>query len=29
MLRLQFERTPDDEHDSARNMLSSVYVTKQ
>jgi hypothetical protein len=27
-LRLQFERAPDDEHDSARNMLSGVYVTK-
>jgi hypothetical protein len=28
-LRLQFERTPDDGHDGARNMLSGVYVTKQ
>jgi hypothetical protein len=28
-LRLQFERAPDDGHDSARNMLTDVYVTKQ
>jgi hypothetical protein len=28
-LRLQFETAPDDGHDSARNMLSDVYVTKQ
>jgi hypothetical protein len=28
-LRLQFERAPDDGHNSARNMLSSVYATKQ
>jgi hypothetical protein len=28
-LRLQFERAPDDWHDSARNMLSGGYVTKQ
>jgi hypothetical protein len=28
-LRLQFERAPDDGYDSARNMLSGVYVTKQ
>jgi hypothetical protein len=28
-LRLQFERAPDDEHDDARNMLSSVFATKQ
>jgi hypothetical protein len=29
MLRLQFERAPDDGHSDARNMLSSVYVNKQ
>jgi hypothetical protein len=28
-LRLQFERGPDDGHNGARNMLSSVYATKQ
>jgi hypothetical protein len=28
-LRLQFERAPDDGHNNARNMLSSVYSTKQ
>jgi hypothetical protein len=28
-LRLQFERAPDDGHNGARNMLSSVYATKQ
>jgi hypothetical protein len=27
--RLQFERAPDDGHNGARNMLSSVYATKQ
>jgi hypothetical protein len=28
-LRQQFERAPDDGHNSNRNMLSDVYVTKQ
>jgi hypothetical protein len=28
-LRLQFERAPDDAHNNARNVLSSVYATKQ
>jgi hypothetical protein len=28
-LRLQFERAPDDGRNYARNMLSSVYATKQ
>jgi hypothetical protein len=28
-LRMQFERAPDDGHNNARNMLSSVYATKQ
>jgi hypothetical protein len=28
-LQRQFERAPDDGHDNARNMLSSVYETKQ
>jgi hypothetical protein len=28
-LRLQFERAPDDGHNNARNMLNSVYATKQ
>jgi hypothetical protein len=28
-LQLQFERAPDDGHDVARNMLSSIYATKQ
>jgi hypothetical protein len=27
-LRLQFESAPDDGRNDARNMLSSVYVTK-
>jgi hypothetical protein len=26
---VQFERAPDDGHNNARNMLSSVYTTKQ
>jgi hypothetical protein len=29
MLRLQFERAPDDGHNVARNMSSSAYATKQ
>jgi hypothetical protein len=28
-LRLQFERAPDDGHNNARNMLSSICATKQ
>jgi hypothetical protein len=28
-LRLQFEKASDDGHNNARNMLSSVYATKQ
>jgi hypothetical protein len=27
-LQRQFERAPDDGHNNARNMLSSVYMTK-
>jgi hypothetical protein len=26
---VQFERAPDDGHNDARNMLSSIYATKQ
>jgi hypothetical protein len=28
-LQRQFERAPDDEHNGTRNMLISVYATKQ
>jgi hypothetical protein len=28
-LRLQFKRAPDDGHNGTRNLLSSVYATKQ
>jgi hypothetical protein len=29
VVKLQFDRAPDDGHNNARNILSSVYATKQ